>query len=366
MLSFVIPTHNRSAELRETLDKMSELEFDPGSVEIVIVDNASQRAVSAAEGACAPPTTLVRSDTNLGAAGRNLGAHAARGRWLVMLDDDSSPTDPQGLLAALHSAPDDVAAVMADIHLSEDRGRERGGLPEVFIGCGVAIRRDAFLDAGGYDRAFGYYAEEYDLAAKLLLANHRIGFDPRFRVEHRKVERGRDMDTIVHRLVRNNGWVMQRYAPEHHRLPMLRHDRKRYREIARCEHAMTGYERGLVELRRTIRSQTRTPMSGAMFERFTGLTHGRTALGEAHAAQVFTSAAIVDRGKHAWCIEQVLDEFGVRRIEQPDQADVVIPGSMSPGPMLDSAFAWQQAGARVVCPWIPAQRMLGSREATQV
>ncbi len=363
ILSFVIPTFNRARELRFTLDHLGKLGFAAGEAEVIVVDNASTEMLSPEDIACNLPTTVLRAATNLGAAGRNLGADAAHGRWVVMLDDDSSPTDARGLIAALEAAPADAAAVMADIHLSDGRGRERGGLPEVFIGCGVAIRREAFLDTGGYDASFGYYAEEYDLAAKLMLAGHYIVFDPRFTVEHRKVQSGRCMDTILHRLVRNTGWVMQRYAPEGCRRGMLHSDRKRYREIACKENAIDGYTKGITELRRTIHGQLRTPMDDAMFARFTGRSHVRTALVDAMNAAAFKTAAIVDHGKNAWCIEQVLDELGVQLVENPKQTEVVIPGTMSPGPMLDSAAAWQLQGARVVCPWKCAQQMLEEHAA---
>lgn len=356
LLSFVIPTHNRHDELSLTLQMLGSLALPAGIAEVVVVDNASQVPVdSALQSQSALPTAVLRSSANMGAAGRNIGAEWARGQWLVMLDDDSAPVSADGLLAALKDAPDDAAAVMADIHLSAGRGRERGGLPEVFIGCGVAIRREAFLRADGYDPAFEYYAEEYDLAAKLLARGHRVVFDSRFAVEHRKVASGRDFARIVHRLVRNNGWVMQRHAPERVRRAMIRSDRRRYREIARKERATLACAEGLYELRETIRRQVRTPLSEPLFERFTGLAHARDALRAAHGELRFGTAAVIDEGKNHWCVTQVLDELGVRTAEV-DRADVVVPGSMSPGPMLDSAAHWSAKGARVVCPWVSAGR----------
>ncbi|MCB1282503.1 MAG: glycosyltransferase, partial [Salinibacterium sp.] len=337
LLSFVIPTHNRAADLRVTLGMLGSLGFDHQTAEVVVVDNASEEPV---EPECALPTTLVRSSTNLGAAGRNLGAEAARGGWIVMLDDDSSPLGASGLLDAVSDAPSDVAAVMADIHLSGGRGRERGGLPEVFIGCGVAIRRDAFVRTGGYDPSFHYYAEEYDLAARLIMRGWRTAFDPRFIVEHRKVASGRRMDLILGRLVRNNGWVMQRYAPDAVRRLVLREERGRYRAIAAKESATHGFGAGLRELRRSIRGQHRTPMSEPQFDRFTGMTHARTAL--SGAIRPGQRVAIVDRGKNAGLIERALCELGAVVVESSKSADAVVPGSMSPGPMIDSAMAWQQ------------------------
>ena len=95
-----------------------------------------------------------------------------------MLDDDSAPSS-LGHLNAIADAGRLTAAISAEIWLAGEQDssvasaqrtqRESGGLPEVFTGCGVAIRREAFLEARGYDHSFGYYVEEYDLAAKLLL-----------------------------------------------------------------------------------------------------------------------------------------------------------------------------------------------------
>jgi len=358
ILSFVIPTRNRPEVLRETLRAIDALGFDADQGEVVIVDNASDEPVS---DEALLPTTILRLRSNMGAAGRNIGAEWARGDWVVMLDDDSSPLDGDGLLAALWSAPDDAAAVMADIRLSGDRGRERGGLPEVFIGCGVAIRREIFLRLDGYDPSFEYYAEEYDLAARMIGAEYKIVFDPRFTVEHRKVETGRDFGRIVRRLVRNNGFVMQRYAPESVRRTMLRLDRRRYRQIAEKERATIGFTEGLLELRQMIRGQRRCPLSQEHFDRFTGLAHARSAFKHAHSLLRFTTAALVEPGKNCWCIEQALGELGVRIVENPMQAEVVVPGSMSPGPMLDAAERWTQRGARVVCPWREGGRVVRAR-----
>jgi GT2 family glycosyltransferase len=296
ILSFVIPTHNRPDVLRETLSAIDALDFDEHQAEVVVVDNASDVQVNAESSL---PTTVLRLRSNMGAAGRNVGAEWARGEWVVMLDDDSAPVDGDGLLAALWSAPDDAAAVMADIHLSGDRGRERGGLPEVFVGCGVAIRREIFLRLDGYDPSFEYYAEEYDLAARMIGAGYKIVFDPRFTVEHRKVESGRDFGRIVRRLVRNNGLVMQRYAPQSVRRAMLRLDRRRYRQIAEKERATIGYTEGVLELRQVIREQRRTPLTQDHFDRFTGLAHARSAFKHAHSLLRFTTAALVEPGKTA-------------------------------------------------------------------
>ena len=156
--------------------------------------------------------------------------------------------------------------------------RESGDCPRCSSG---AARRyvDVFLDVGGYDESFDYYAEEYDLCARLLLAGGRVRLDRRFKVEHHKVEEGRDFNRIVHRLVRNNGWVMRRYAPERLRSVALRETVERYGRIAAKEDARWGYACGVEELSRTAFGQPMRTMSEGLWERFTGVEErgGRSA-----------------------------------------------------------------------------------------
>jgi GT2 family glycosyltransferase len=357
VISYVLPTRDRHDRLTSTLHAVSQLgsHADVGGAELLIVDNASQTLpVVPKELPSGVPVRLIRRTTNEGAAARNAGVEASDpgSGWIVMLDDDSHPTDTR-FLSALKDLPDDVGAVMADIRLPRLGTREVGGLPEVFIGCGVAIRREVFLKLGGYDRAFNYYVEEYDLAARLLLAGYRVEFDPMFRIDHAKDAANRNMDLILERLVRNNGWVVQRYAPEIHRRDELREVRSRYRSIARKEHALAGFSRGLVELRNTIRQQPRTPMSRSLYERFTGKAHAIGALEGEHRNCAFHTAAIVEPGKNAWVVREALAEMGVREVDATDDPEILVIGTMSPGPMIDAAERWSVRNDRwrMAAPW---------------
>lgn len=369
MISYIIPTRDRPERLKATLHRLAALgnHASVGGAEVIVVDNDSGERLI-------PPTALnsglsVRTillPVNMGAAARNIGAAQSdpASGWLVMLDDDSYPLDT-GHLRALSDAGTDVGAIGADIFLpTRARGvetpgpREAGGLPEVFVGCGVAIRRSVFLETGGYDPAMGYYAEEYDLCARLLLAGWRVRFDPRFKVLHAKVRGGRNMDLILSRLVRNNGWVAQRYAPESARVDEIRRVRQRYRDIAEKERALRGYAEGLAALRATLRTQQRQPLSPALWDRFTGLATARSSLASAFRLRPFLTAAIVEPGRNAWVVAQALRELGVRLTSDGEDAQALVIGAMSRGPMLDAyARLARWAGPhspRVLLPWNPA------------
>ncbi len=363
MLTVIIPTRDRPEHLALTFAALGRL--DPGAIthalggaEVIVVDNASRFTPRIPERlANGLGVRMIQAGENEGAAARNRAARAARddpsdaNHWLLMLDDDSAPIDA-GFASVLASAPPDVAAVGAEIMLS-DGAREIGGLPEVFIGCGAAVRRRMFLDAGGYDPSFGYYAEEYDLCARLILARWRIVHDRRFRVLHRKSAEGRDMNLILGRLVRNNTWVEQRYCPGELRDRALVRTLDRYRTIAERENAVEGYERGAAELVDSLSVQPRREMPPDLYDRFTGTAACRDWLPRALEKMRANRIAVVDVGKNEWAIRGVLAGTGVREVDLRDAPEALVIGTLSPGPMLDALERRSRAtgGPPVLAPW---------------
>jgi len=363
MLSFIIPTRNRPDTLERTLRALGDLDEaslrSMGGAEVVIADNASIPPVAApcalANGATVNVLHLPR---NKGAAARNDAAHAAQGEWLVMLDDDSHPLGAD-FIEALRDAPQDVAAVAAEIFLPSGE-REAGGLPEVIVGCGAAVRRNAFLSVGGYDESFHYYAEEYDLCAKLLLGGRRVVFDRRFAVLHEKTSAGRDMSAILRRLTRNNVWIAARYAPKRERRQAICSAIGRYAAIASKERAELGWLRGMLDIAITLRRQPDRAMPRILWDRFTGLSCARRAFAFHGHTLRNGPVAIIARGKHAALIAQALRECGASMTQHQASAAAFVVGSMSPGPMLDALerFTTQEArgaGRPVIAPWLAAQ-----------
>ena len=372
MISYIIPTRDRHEELARTLGHIAALgdHAAAGGAEVIVADNASAQPVRVpARLNSGVAVSCLRLARNHGAAARNHAAMRADPacRWLVMLDDDSHPLD-LGLGDALRMAAPSAGAVQAEIMLS-DGTHEAGGLPEVFIGCGVAIRREVFCKLGGYDASFDYYVEEYDLAARLLRAGYRVDFDRRFRVEHRKVSGGRDFGRILRRLVRNNAWVAQRYAPDEQRFDEIHETLVRYARVAWRERVGGAYVRGLAELALTLARQERTPLSACLYDRLTGLAHAREALAAANCAAPLGRVAIVSAGKNAWAVARALDELGAEVVREAAQADTLVVGTLSPGPMLDAlalhggaAAPWP--GRRIVAPWTGAMGDARARGAS--
>lgn len=370
MISYIIPTRDRPEQLALTLSVMGRLSAADhersGGGEIIVVDNASRFVpVLPKRLANGLPVHLVLRGKNDGAAARNVAARHASGEWLVMLDDDSHPMDT-AFIGVLMGVPGEVAAVGGEVFLPSGT-RESGGLPEVFVGCAVAIRREVFLDpylgsgaascrvfnGAGYDPAFNYYAEEYDLSARMILGGWRVVHSRGFRVLHHKAAPGRDMNSILRRLVRNNAWVEQRYAPESERRGAIQRLVSRYRAIAEKESALHGYRLGLGDLDDTLDSQPRAEMTREQYDRFTGLEAARTTLGRELRARGASRVAVVGPGKNHWAVRQALSELDVEVVEDHTHAQALVIGTLSPGPMLDAAERWGRGAFPVVTGWEP-------------
>lgn len=359
-VSYIICTRNRSKELADTVRQLDALHAAaPDQTEIIIADNASDTPIVGVLPATTVPVRVISLTTNIGAAARNHAAAHAQYDWLVMLDDDSAPKD-LGHLHALGRVSKVTAALMADITLP-DGSRERGGLPEVFVGCGVAIRKSAFIGAGGYDPSFLYYAEEHDLCARLIAAGWHIETSPWFRVLHRKTITGRDLNAMLRLVTRNTGVVIERYAPCSERGFLRKEHLRRCVHIARKENAHVGVGLGVAELRTLRPSIRRSPMPTHLHDRLTGLHHARQAIEQAIDREPFHTACLTHVGKHAWAVRRALTEAAIEIIDSPLHAERLVIGTMSPGPMLDALAELHAVGVgyRTIAPWTQARGLAG-------
>ncbi|HEY5012542.1 MAG TPA: glycosyltransferase family 2 protein, partial [Acidimicrobiia bacterium] len=83
-----------------------------------------------------------------------------------------------------------------------------------FLGGACALRRDAFLAAGGYDESFFYSTEEIDLAFTLTRLGYSIAYAPDVIVEHRPAAAGRIADPALPALrLRNRIALARRHLP---------------------------------------------------------------------------------------------------------------------------------------------------------
>jgi GT2 family glycosyltransferase len=219
-LSCVILTMgDRPAELNRAIDSVLAQTFP---VELVVVGNGTSVPGLPAD------VKTVELPENVGvAAGRNAGVDACTGDVVLFLDDDGWYPD-SGLAAYLSDrfAADPSLAVLSMRVVDPDGGpgarwhvpRLRAGDPArssvvtVFLGGASAIRRGAFIEAGGYPAVFFYGHEETDLAWRLQDLGYRLEYDATAQMCHHSMPNAR-YDTFRRRDGRNRVLVARRNLP---------------------------------------------------------------------------------------------------------------------------------------------------------
>jgi GT2 family glycosyltransferase len=208
-LSVVIVAFNSHEALSRTLPALVA-QLNDGD-ELIVVDNASSDDSAATARALAPRCRVLAQSSNLGfAAGANAGAAAAEGELLLFLNPDAMPLagfcdairlpwrDDRGWDAwmGLVTQADGSRINTAGnpVHFTGLVWAGRIGEPaaapieaqEVPVASGacLAVRREAWLDQGGFPEQFFLYHEDADLSMRLHLQGRRVGLEPSARVDH--------------------------------------------------------------------------------------------------------------------------------------------------------------------------------------
>jgi GT2 family glycosyltransferase len=200
-ISVVMPVFNAESTLAECLTRLCNSSF--GDFEIVLVDDGStdqSRAIAANF-----PLRIVPTPGRVGpAAARNVGARAAEGDVLFFIDSDVMvrPDTLARIAGALEQTDlDGVVGVQAVDMRHRDLvsryknlwmrwtyvRRQRNGHVPLFYTTAAAIRRDAFLRAGGFDQGYATpNVEDTAFGQRLARLGIRVRVDPELEVEHVK------------------------------------------------------------------------------------------------------------------------------------------------------------------------------------
>ncbi len=244
LVSVVIVNWNGEPFLGKALD--SVLRQDYRSIEIIAVDNAStDRSVDLVRERY-PQVKLLLNGQNLGfAAGNNMGIRHARGRYIVLLNNDAElghdcitemkraiDSDPRfGACASKiylkfeENLLDAAGIAICPDGLSIGRGRlERGDCynaeEEVFFGSGCCImcRRDMLedvsIDNDYFDEDFFMYADDTDLGWRARLRGWKTIYSPLARTYHaHSLAAGSYSPFKAFHVERNRIWVALKYFP---------------------------------------------------------------------------------------------------------------------------------------------------------
>lgn len=215
-VSVVILTWNSVGKIEPCLESLGQSTQVPG--EIIVVDNGSTDQTRAVLAARFPSVRVVENTTNRGVAcARNQGFAAARGAYVLMLDDDTiiQPEALARLVTLLYANP--TVALCGPQLLDASRrpvstdmifptlwnkvgrwteagwqgrsARINGTLGRMYevdyvIGACQLIRRAALDEVGLYDEHIFYGPEDIDFCLRLRQAGWRVVLQPDAQVIH--------------------------------------------------------------------------------------------------------------------------------------------------------------------------------------
>ncbi len=191
-ISIVIPTRDRVVDLSICLTALTSQVPTDGSVEILICDDGHS-SETREKLTKSFPTAAWHQGPKIGpAANRNVGAHYAKGRWIIFLDDDVIPDRSffATYLAAI-SCHSNNRSVLCGATFRTETPRsllwEAPHNPDGrhVISCNMALSKELFLDLRGFDERFPTAAfEDTEFEARIKCLSIPVQFVAGARVYH--------------------------------------------------------------------------------------------------------------------------------------------------------------------------------------
>jgi len=214
-ISIIIVNLNGKGFLPVCLGSLAALDYPQDKLEVIVVDNGSSDGSQGYVRDAYPAVKIIQLDKNYGfCRPNNEGAKAAAGEYLVFLNNDTEVT--AGWLGALvlpaEEDPDVISVASKMLYADRrDTVNTAGGKITIIgggfyrgygdkdgvkydepgytgFGCaaGVLVRRDFFLDSGGFDEDYFAACEEHDLGWRAWLYGHKVAYAPAAVMYHRE------------------------------------------------------------------------------------------------------------------------------------------------------------------------------------
>lgn len=232
--------------LTDTCALIDSIPFDE-QMEVIVVDNASQRDEGAIIMERYPQVKVIKSTKNLGfAGGNNLGIKASTGDYLFFINNDTElhPEDwnPEALIKRIDSS-ERIGVVCPKIRFAwdshpiqfagytplssitlrnhsigfgeEDRGQHDLAHPTPYAhGAAMMVKRDVIEKAGMMPECFFLYYEELDWSLMISRAGYEIWYEPACTIYHKESQAtGQNSPLKTFYLMRNRLLLAKRNIP---------------------------------------------------------------------------------------------------------------------------------------------------------
>ena len=244
--------------LKDTCELMETLPLDDTSIEVIVVDNASQQDEASVIEQRYPQVKVIRSSENLGfAGGNNLGIEASCGKYLYFINNDTllslqgnavantkhgMQPELRYLVERLESDPQ-IGMVCPKIRFTwgdnliqfagytplsrvtlrnnaigfneSDYGQYDTAHPTPYgHGAAMMVRREAIDKAGMMPTCFFLYYEELDWSMMIRRAGYTIWYEPTSTIYHKESQTtGQASPLRTYYITRNRLFFVERNSP---------------------------------------------------------------------------------------------------------------------------------------------------------
>lgn len=225
LVSIVMLAWNRKEDVRESLTRIAEIEYD--NYEVIVVDNASTDGTQELVKREFPYVNLIEMSENVGIKAYNVGFEQAKGDYIIIIDDDSFPakTAMRRMVKAFEQDPQlgvcafDVRNYYNYDDINQDIDNDEGvkAVPRDyymgFNGAGVGVRKNVFKQIGYYPEEFFLYFNEMDCAYKIWDAGYKIEFFSNIVSYHKYSPANRASWRAPFYYTRNAFWLIWKHFP---------------------------------------------------------------------------------------------------------------------------------------------------------
>ncbi len=240
-LSIIIITYNRPEDVLLLLKNIEQQENVFELLEsVVVIDNASPisyQSVIDFVNASKLPIIFKQSDENLGVArGRNKAISLAKSPVIITIDDDAFFKGKDALIQINNlfesnwAKENNIGVFCFKVFYGSTGELQTGAFPHkniekfvhkdrfltyYYIGCGHAILKKVYDQAGIYPEDFFYGMEEYDLGYRILDLGYKMAYDSSVEIVHNESPKGRVTQVQkMQMLWVNKSKVAYRYLPK--------------------------------------------------------------------------------------------------------------------------------------------------------
>jgi len=215
LVSIIVVNYNGKHFLEECFTSLENSDYPRDNYEVILVDNASSDGSVEFTRLRFPKIRILQLDANYGfCKPNNEGARIARGKYIVLLNNDTVVTEWWLSELMKATSTDDKVACCASKILYYDKrdlinaaggkititgagfyrgygdrdGPEYDRLEYTGFGCGagVLVKKDFFESIGGFDEDYFASCEEHDLGWKSWLYGYKVLYVPTAIMYHKE------------------------------------------------------------------------------------------------------------------------------------------------------------------------------------